>query len=136
MAPKKIIRKRNINDREKELILRGKMQEYGEIMKTLGDARMEVYCYDDKTRLGRVCGRIKRRTRIKIGDIVLVSLRPDLEKDKCDIIEKYNEIEVKTLRKMKELPARLHQEKDPEERKDDGLEIIFDDDYNVEFNDI
>jgi translation initiation factor 1A len=120
---KKAARRRYVSERDKVLTLKEKEQEYGEVLKTLGDLRMNVYCYDDKIRIGRICGRIKKRTRITVGDIVLVSLRV-WQDDKCDIIEKYNEDDVKKLKKLKQLPAKLQQDKNSDE-EEDKYNIVF-----------
>ena len=45
---------------------------------------------------------MRKRVYVSIGDYVMVSLR-DFQDDKCDIIHKYNDQEVKSLRKFGEI---------------------------------
>lgn len=78
-------------------------QEYGYIIKLLGDSRAEVFCYDGKKRIGTIRGKLKKRCWIVNGDHVLVSLR-DYQDDKCDIIFKYFSSEVRNLKIYNEIP--------------------------------
>jgi translation initiation factor 1A len=70
----------------------------GIVEQRLGGPRVRVKCFDGKTRIGRIPGRLKRRIWIKEGDYVLCKpweLQPD---EKCDIIFKYSPIQVKHLK--------------------------------------
>ena len=66
---------------------------------------------------------MKNRVWIRAGDLVLISLREDLEEDKGDVIMKYTHDEFKDLKKEGELPDTLKME--------DGIQYNSDDD--VEF---
>ena len=78
-------------------------QTYAKITKKHGDGRFECQCQDrPKPRLGKICGKMRKRVYVSIGDYVMVSLR-DFQDDKCDIIHKYNDQEVKSLRKFGEI---------------------------------
>ena len=73
-------------------------QVIGIVEQRLGGPRMRVKCFDGKTRIGRVPGRLKRKLWIKEGDYVLCEpweLQPD---EKCDIIFKYTPLQVKHLK--------------------------------------
>ncbi len=64
----------------------------------LGGPRMRVKCFDGKTRIGRVPGRLQRKLWVKEGDYVLCKLW-ELQKDeRCDIIYKYSKTQVNHLK--------------------------------------
>ena len=60
---------------KRELILKDESQCYAFVNKMLGDRRVDVFCYDGKTRTGCIRGNMKRKVWINMGDTVLVSLR-------------------------------------------------------------
>ena len=69
--------------------------EYAKVTKTLGDCRFLCTISTNQDIVGRISGKIKKRSRINPGDIVLVSKR-DFEtgttrNEKLDILHKYNE---------------------------------------------
>jgi len=73
-------------------------QVIGIVEQRLGGPRVRVKCFDGKTRIGRIPGRLKRKLWIKEGDYVLCEpweLQPD---EKCDIIFKYSQVQVKHLK--------------------------------------
>ncbi len=55
-------------------------QLYGRVIKILGNLNMSVYCNDNYTRICKVCGAMRKRVWVNIGDLVIVSLR-DLDYD-------------------------------------------------------
>ena len=72
----------------------------GRLIRLLGDLNTQVYCQDGKLRVCKICRAQKKKTRFKIGDVVLLSLRDcevsngDLEKgirgSRGDIIGKFH----------------------------------------------
>jgi len=50
-------------------------QMYGRAMKSLGNRRFQVFCNDNKERICRVCGSMRKSQWIEKGSIVLISLR-------------------------------------------------------------
>lgn len=81
---------------------------YGVITKIYGSARFLVLFYDDldkkkagtpKEKMGILRGNLRRRTRLFIGSLVLVSVR-SFQEDKVDIIYKYKDYEIADLKKM------------------------------------
>lgn len=104
-------------------------QEYAQILKVLGSARFEAHCFDGKTRLSIVRGNMRKKQWVKIGDIVLVSIR-EYEDAKCDIIYLYKPKEVKNLKIYGELPASVKVNEDivdTEENEDIGIDFVDDD---------
>ncbi len=64
----------------------------------LGASRMYVRCFDGKTRMCRIPGRMKRRLWVREDDIVLVEPW-EYDANKGDIVFKYRPLEVAWLRK-------------------------------------
>lgn len=113
--------KRQINFKEDN-------QEYGEVVKCLGNCRFEVFCYDTVTRIAKSRKTMKRKKEfVKAGDIVLVSLR-DFGEDKADILCRYDKDELRILRREKEIPMmniiEVEQE-ETEEKTQSGGGIMF-----------
>ena len=75
-------------------------QQYGRVVRVLGNGNMLVYCNDDKERICHIRGAIRKRVWINLGDLVLVSLRDLGDADKGDILTKY---EPKFFSKIKKL---------------------------------
>jgi initiation factor 1A len=80
---------------------------FGCVLKLLGNGMCHVYCGDDVQRLciirNKFRGRGKRDNTLKIGTIVMIGKRSwesksDDENSKCDLVEVYNESEVKRLK--------------------------------------
>ncbi|EPZ33930.1 nucleic acid-binding protein [Rozella allomycis CSF55] len=91
------------SESKRELIYKDEEQEYGQVVKMLGNARVELSCFDGKKRQGHIRGKMRKKVWIGTGDIVLCSLR-DFQDDKCDIIAKYFPDEARQLVAEGELP--------------------------------
>ena len=97
--------KKGANTTEKRPItLKGEMEEYAKIMKTLGDRRMTVVLSDSSEILALIPGRFRKRCWMNVGDVVLVSRR-DFQDAKVDIVHKYHSDELPKLFKQGEIPA-------------------------------
>jgi len=87
---------------------------YGVVSKLYGNGRVEVKFIDDITnkkieKLEAKMGIIRnsiRRQRIKVFDIVLISIRT-FQNDKVDIIYKYNDDEIRLFKKNREISESL-----------------------------
>lgn len=84
-------------------------QMYGRIIRNVGGDRMIVFCNDGKTRTCHIRGAMRKKVWMKIGDIVLISLREltqqvtDTKKSACevgDIIAKYDDELISMLKKL------------------------------------
>ncbi len=104
--PKNVKSKKNESRRNevttRDLIFKETGQEYGKVLKLLGNGRLEVECFDGIKRLGHIRGALYNKIWITVGDIVLVGLR-DFQSDKCDVIFKYNPDEVRQLKTCGEI---------------------------------
>lgn len=74
-------------------------QSLGVVEQRLGGSRMRVRCFDGKTRIVRIPGRLKRRLWIREGDIILVEPWELSSDEKGDVIFKYRPNQVKVLEK-------------------------------------
>lgn len=110
MPPKKKVnRKGKHRVIDTTLYLREPGQEYAQITKIMGNCRFGCLCMDGKERIGKICGRMKKRCRwmkVTLDDVVLVSLR-DFDDDNADILLKYDATQVKKLKKMKHIPESI-----------------------------
>jgi len=88
---------------KRELIFKDEGQEYGQVLKMLGNGRCNVQCFDGVSRLCIIRGAMRKKIWVMVSDIVLVSLR-DFQDEKGDIIVKYTADEARNLKNYKELP--------------------------------
>ena len=72
----------------------------------LGNGRVSVYCFDGVTRIGHICGKLKKKVWIVTGDLILAGLR-DFEKEKCDVVYRYMPEEVRQLKVFGEIPENI-----------------------------
>ncbi|KAL2128871.1 hypothetical protein VTI74DRAFT_8558 [Chaetomium olivicolor] len=97
-------RGKNENDNEKrELTFKEEGQEYAQVLKMLGNGRLEAMCFDGVKRLGLIRGKLRKKIWINNGDIILVSLR-EYQDEKGDVILKYSADEARSLKAYGELP--------------------------------
>tara|TARA_B110000091_G_C13684138_1_gene419199 strand:+ start:129 stop:494 length:366 start_codon:yes stop_codon:yes gene_type:complete len=89
---------------KKELEFKDDGQEYAQVVKIEGHGRCRVKCSDGVTRLGVIRGAMRKKVWIKLDNYVLVGLR-DFQDNKCDIIGKYSDEDVRNLRAYGELPT-------------------------------
>nr|CDJ89699.1 S1 domain containing protein [Haemonchus contortus] len=78
-------------------------QEYGRVLKIFGNRYVLVFCSDNKQRVCRIRGRLRKNVKVRAGGIVLVELR-DYQDYKGDIIYKYTYPEAQLLKKSKKVP--------------------------------
>ncbi|CDR95986.1 translation initiation factor eIF-1A, putative [Babesia bigemina] len=99
-------RRRGKNDNEgekRELVFKMEDQEYAQVLRMLGNGRLEAYCFDGNKRLCHIRGKMRKRVWVNAGDIILVSLR-DYQDSKADVIAKYTPDEARSLKAYGELP--------------------------------
>ncbi len=87
---------------EEQKITRARLPRGEEIMgiieQRVGGNKMMVSCLDGKTRNCRVPGRLKRKLWLRPGDVVIVEPW-ELDKNKADIIFKYNTGQIEWLKR-------------------------------------
>ena len=130
-------------EKKRELIFPEEGQEFAFVQELMGNGRIKVMCGDEKVRVGRIRGSMrksKHKVIINRGDIVLVSKR-DYEDDKVDVIHKYNPEETNKLYVRKELPQhieKLYQNRDESSYASNNNEenyVIFANEENDEKSD-
>ena len=82
---------------KRELEFKEDGQEYGQVLRLLGNGRVECNCMDGKKRMCTIRGSMRQRVWINAGDIVLIGLRDFGDDLKADIIMKYFDEEAKEL---------------------------------------
>jgi translation initiation factor 1A len=100
-------------DTESEEIVRCPLprRERGEIFalaeQLLGASKIKIVCEDQKGRLGRIPGKIRKRMWIREGDLLIV--RPwEFQSDKADIVYRYTGTQSKYLSRMGKLPETVN----------------------------
>jgi translation initiation factor 1A len=72
----------------------------------MGGSRINVVCADGKTRMGRIPGRMKRRQRVRAGDLVII--KPwDIQNEKADIVFRYRRTQAMILSRRKLIPEEI-----------------------------
>ena len=120
--PKKNKGKKKKPDEEKRAIIYADLdgQVYGIVEKALGSRYFDVKCLDNKMRRCRIR---KKRIKIKLNDVVIVSLR-DFDDKNGDIIYKYDLDETRILQKEGILPSSSFTFVN--NNMDDDIEVGFD----------
>ncbi|KYN96770.1 translation initiation factor eIF-1A, putative, partial [Plasmodium reichenowi] len=65
-------RRRGKNDNEgekRELLYKEEDQEYAQVLRMLGNGRLEAHCFDGVKRLCHIRGKMRKRVWINSGDI-------------------------------------------------------------------
>ena len=97
------------HEKKRETIYPDTGQEYAFVQDLMGNGRLKAFCMDEKIRVGRIRGsmrKFKQKIIINRGDIILISKR-DYEDDKVDVIHKYSFEEVTKLIKNREIPEKI-----------------------------
>ena len=123
---KKFKKGKKNNNYEKKLIFKSSEdnQEYAKILKVNGSGRYNLFCFDGTERLGICAGNIKRKVRLTLDDIVLVSLW-DFQDSKCSIVHKYETDEILKLKNQNESPSTIQLEENNDFHDDDIHENPF-----------
>jgi translation initiation factor 1A len=128
-------------------------QMYGRVIKILGNLNMSVYCNDNYTRICKVCGAMRKRVWVNVGDLVIISLRDldskiekvkqssnDTKEMRGDILHKFDQSLASKIKKLDGINPKLFMQlegidgrvlgelgkKFSEEQEDDTDGIIFD----------
>ncbi len=63
------------------------LAEYAQVLRMLGNGRLEAHCMDGVKRLCHIRGKMRKKVWVNAGDVVLVGLR-DYQDEKADVILK------------------------------------------------
>jgi translation initiation factor 1A len=58
--------------------------EYAQVIKMLGNGRLQANCFDGRQRLCHIRGKLRKKVWINAGDIILIGLR-DYQDDKVSV---------------------------------------------------
>jgi len=124
-------RRRGKNEADKErrdLTFKEDQQEYAQVIKLLGNGRVEAACFDGVRRLALIRGKMRKKVWINQGDIILVAKR-SYQDEKGDVILKYTSDEARQLKTYGELPetAKINESENlgPTGAEEDGGEFKF-----------
>ncbi len=95
MGKKKVLSEKSLRD----MVYPSENDVLGIVLKMLGYDRVLVKCQDGHTRVARIRGKMKRRTWIREGDIVLVSPWDFQGDERGEIFWRYTASQVDQLRK-------------------------------------
>ncbi|CAO3587759.1 hypothetical protein [Absidia glauca] len=114
-------------DNKRELDFKEEGQEYAQVVKMLGNGRLEAQCFDGVKRLAHIRGKMRKKVWINQGDIILLSLR-EYQDDKADVIQKYTPEEARQLKSYGELPdtTKINENETFGGEEDDEIEFDFD----------
>jgi translation initiation factor 1A len=101
--------------------------EYAQVVKMLGNGRLEAQCFDGEKRLAHIRGKMRKKVWINQGDIILLSLR-EFQDAKADVILKYSADEARNLKAYGELPetAKINETDTFPADGDDEVQFDFD----------
>jgi translation initiation factor 1A len=73
----------------------------------LGGSRIHVVCEDKKSRMARIPGKMKRKARVRAGDLLII--KPwDIQNEKADIVFRYSRTQASSLSRRKMLPEEIN----------------------------
>ncbi|MEM3126514.1 MAG: translation initiation factor eIF-1A [Candidatus Woesearchaeota archaeon] len=78
---------------------------FGIVEQRLGGSRMRVRCFDNKSRIVRIPGRLKRSLWVREGDLVVVEPWEFSGEEKGDVVFKYNPAQTEFLKRKGHLKA-------------------------------
>ena len=126
-------RGKNEGDEKRELVFKEDGQEYAQVLRMLGNGRLEAQCIDGVKRLCHIRGKMRKKVWVNNGDIILLGLR-DFQDEKADVILKYLADEARSLKAYGELPdsIRVNETDTFEEERDENDDFFdFDDVENI-----
>uniref|UniRef100_A0A665UQ36 Eukaryotic translation initiation factor 4C n=1 Tax=Echeneis naucrates TaxID=173247 RepID=A0A665UQ36_ECHNA len=102
----------------KSLLMWKRAQQYAQVIKMLGNGRLEAMCFDGTKRLCHIRGKLRK----KVGKSLCV-----FQDNKADVILKYNADEARSLKAYGELPEHAKINETDTFGPGDDDEIQFDD---------
>jgi len=118
-------RGKNNNDEKRELIFKEDGQEYAQVLRMLGNGRLEAQCIDGVKRLCHIRGKMRKKVWVSTGDVILLGLR-DFQDEKADVILKYLPEEARSLKQYGELPADIRVNETENFAEEDENDEYFD----------
>ena len=126
------------NEADRELELKEHLEEYAKVSSLKGDRKVDLFLPDSSMVMGCIRGNMRKRRKssVKVDDVVLVSVR-EFQKDKVDIIHVYNEKEVRKLIQYGEIPDKFGRSFTTfNEETNVDIGIDFEEEEEIDFEDI
>merc|ERR1739848_869073 len=118
-------RGKNEGEEKRELIFKEDGQEYAQVIRMLGNGRLDAQCIDGVKRLCHI-GKMIKKVWVSVADIILVGLR-DFQDEKADVILKYNADEARSLKAYGELPDNIRvNDAEPLNEEENENDAFFD----------
>ncbi|ODN87109.1 translation initiation factor eIF-1A [Cryptococcus wingfieldii CBS 7118] len=117
--------KKDDGENKRELIFKEDGQEYAQVVKMLGNGRLDAKCQDGENRLAQIRGQMRKKVWIVVGDIVLISLR-EFQDERADVIHRYTPDEARNLKtygELKDFQLVENQEAGGESDEEGGIEF-------------
>lgn len=89
----------------------------------LGNGRLEAYCFDGKTRLCHIRGKMRKKIWVNQSDIILIELR-SYQDEKADVIVRYDAEEARALKKLGALPSNTQIEDHEVDDQENTFEFV------------
>lgn len=99
-------RGKNEGEEKRELVFKEHGQEYAQVLRMLGNGRLEAQCVDGVKRLCHIRGKMRKKVWVNTGDIILLGLR-EYQDEKADVIQKFMADEARSLKAYGELPESI-----------------------------
>ncbi len=111
-------------------------QEYGKVVRAMGNGRFEIQCFDGKDRMGIIAGNMRKKIWVNKDDIILFcKWEFTTDDNKCSIIHKYDQDEVKKLQREGEFPIHINLESESEFNEYNDSENMISFNYDVSSED-
>lgn len=85
---------------------RNKKEMFAIADRLMGGSRINVICADGKSRMARIPGRMKRKQRVRAGDLVII--KPwDIQNEKADVVFRYRRTQAMILSRRRLIPEEI-----------------------------
>lgn len=122
-------RGRHVTTGTGEIIEKEAGQEYAQVEATLGNLHVQCKCFDGKTRMAKIRGKMAKKIWVGKGDVVLLGLR-DYQDEKADVILKYTPADVRHLKQRGQLPPTFGPDDEVVEENNFEFERFEDDQHD------
>ena len=72
-----------------------------------GGSRLIAVCEDEKTRMVRITGRLKKKVWVRWGDLIIIKKWTVQEDSKADLVYRYTKTQKDTLKSKRLLPENM-----------------------------
>ena len=103
MGKRKVLNEKSLKD----IVLPQEGEMFGRVLKHLGSELIQIKCADDKIRIGRIRGKLKRRVWIRDNDVVIIAPWDFKFDERGDILWRYTIGQVEWLQSKGHLPKDL-----------------------------